>query len=265
LARIERRAAYVGELRERESELVALNAAKAEQITVLTAKVEALTVLVAELSAKLGRSSQNSSKPPSSDGPGTRAERRKVERAKRRSEPAEGPRTPKKLGGQPGHEGSGLAFTPSPNARVTLNPPGCDGCGAGLDDAASLGSTWLQVTDIPEVRALVTEYLLVAKRCACGCVTKAEPPAGMPAAAGTCYGPNLTAAALLCHAFGQLGQERTAEVVNGLFATEVPQGWINNIAQRLGDNLHGFEADLKTSLLTEPVALADETPVNTMA
>ena len=79
-----------------------------------------------------------------------------------------------------------------------------------------------------------------------------------------CYGPNLTAAALLCHAFGQLGQERTAEVVNGLFGTHVSTGWINKIAGRLAGSLHGFEDDLKTALLAEPVTIADETPVNTI-
>jgi Family of unknown function (DUF6444) len=76
------------------AELVArieCQAAKGEPIAVLTAKVEALTLLVAELSGKLGGSSRNSSKPPSSDGPGTRAERRTAARGnKKRNEPAEG-------------------------------------------------------------------------------------------------------------------------------------------------------------------------------
>jgi transposase len=123
----------------------------------------------------------------------------------------------------------------------------------------------MQVTDIPAIRALVTEYLLISRRCSCGCVTKAAPPEGVPASPFTYYGPNLTAAALLCHTFGQLAQERTAEVINGLFGTEVSQGWINNIAQRLAERLRGFEDDLKTALLADPVALADETPVNTIA
>ena len=97
----------------------------------------------------------------------------------------------------------------------------------------------------------------------CGTVTKADAPEG--AAGGpVCYGPNLTAAALLCHAFGQLGQERTAEVVNGLFGTGVSAGSINKIAARLAGSLHGFEDDVKTALLAEPVTLADETPVTTI-
>ena len=79
-----------------------------------------------------------------------------------------------------------------------------------------------------------------------------------------CYGPNLTAATAFVHAHGQLGQERTAEVVNGLFGTNVSSGWIGKLAGRLAAGLFGFEADAKTALLAAPVALADETGVNTI-
>ena len=41
-------------------------------------------------------------------------------------------------------------------------------------------------------------------------------------------------------------------------------GWIGKIAGRLADALFGFEADAKTALLATPVALADETSVNTI-
>ena len=49
-------------------------------LTVAHARIAALEELVADLSRKLGVDSQNSSKPPSSDGPGARAERRRAER-----------------------------------------------------------------------------------------------------------------------------------------------------------------------------------------
>ena len=144
-----------------------------------------------------------------------------------------------------------------------LEPGACRVCGGDLAGGVQAAAEALQVVDIPEVRALVTEYLLISRRCGCGTVTRAHAPQGA-AGAPVCHGPNLTAAALLCHAFGQLGQERTAEVVNGLFGTHVSTGWINKIAGRLAGNLHGFEDDLKTALLAEPVTLADETPVNTI-
>jgi transposase len=263
LVRIERQAVRIGEGWQRE-------VAKDAQIVQLQlraeaqdAKIVALELLVADLARKLGVDSSNSSKPPSSDGPGTRAERRRAERETRRSEPAEGPVVKKKRGGQIGHAGGGLAFSAAPDDVRVVEPSECGGCGQRLADAAQTGVEALQVVDIPEVRALVTEYLLVSRRCGCGTVTKGATPDGVPGGP-VCYGPNLTSAALLLHAFGQLGQERSAEVVNGLFGTGVSTGWINKIAARLAGNLHGFEADAKTALLLEPVLLADETSTNTI-
>ena len=264
LARIERQAALISEGRAREAAKDAVIAALQARAEAQDAKIEALDQLVSELIARTGRDSQNSSKPPSSDGPGTRADRRREQRERRKTEPAEGPAPgKKKRGGQHGHHGSGLAFSRTPDAKVVLEPGACRGCGGDLAGGVQAAAEALQVVDIPGVRALVTEYLLISRRCGCGTVTRAHAPQGA-VGAPVCYGPNLTAAALLCHAFGQLGQERTAEVVNGLFGTHVSAGWINKIAGRLAGSLHGFEGDLKTALLAEPVTLADETPVNTI-
>src|SRR5258705_10264456 len=265
LARIERQAALISEGRAREAAKDAVIAALQARAEAQDAKIEALEQLVSELIARTGRDSQNSSKPPSGDGPGTRADRRREQRERRKTEPAEGPApgTKKKRGGQHGHRGNGLAFSRTPDAKVVLEPGACRGCGGDLAGGVQAAAEALQVVDIPGVRALVTGYLLISRRCGCGTVTRAHAPRGA-AGAPVCYGPNLTAAALLCHAFGQLGQERTAEGVNGLFGTHVPAGWINKIAGRLAGNLHGFEDDVKTALLAEPVTLADETPVTTI-
>ena len=122
----------------------------------------------------------------------------------------------------------------------------------------------MQVVDIPEVATTVLELRLVSRRCGCGQVSAGVAPAGV-SGGPVCYGPNLTAAAAFVHAHGQLGHERSAEVVNGLFGTAVSTGWIGKVAARLAGTLFGFEADVKTALLAAPVALADETSVNTMA
>jgi hypothetical protein len=261
LARIGRQAALIGEYRDREAAKDAVIEALQERAVAQDAKIEALDLLVADLIVKTGRDSQNSSKPPAPDGPGTRADRRRAQRERRKSEPAKGPeREKKRRGGQSGHRGGGLAFSRTPDAALVLEPDACRGCGSDLAGAAQSAAEVLQVAGIPGVRALVTEYLLVSRRCGCGTVTKADAPEG--AAGGpVCHGPNLTAAALLCHAFGQPGRERTAGVVNGLSGTGVPAGWINKIAARPAGNLHGFEDDVKTALLAGPVTLAGETPV----
>ncbi|MGH3419852.1 MAG: DUF6444 domain-containing protein, partial [Streptosporangiaceae bacterium] len=106
LARIERQAALISEGQAREAAKDAVIAALQARAEAQDAKIEALDQLVSELIAKTGRDSQNSSKPPSSDGPGTRADRRREERERRKTEPAEGPAPgKKKRGGQDGHHG----------------------------------------------------------------------------------------------------------------------------------------------------------------
>src|SRR6266853_6400505 len=137
-------------------------------LTVAHARIAALEELVADLSRKLGVDSQNSSKPPSSDGPGARAERRRAERERRKSEPAEGPKPRTKRGGQAGHAGRGLEFTSAPDVVLPpIEPECCGGCGAGLAAAPVVKTDRIQVVDIPEVQAQVTELHLVSRRCGC--------------------------------------------------------------------------------------------------
>jgi len=84
------------------------------------------------LRARLGGDSSNSSRPPSSDGPGTKAKRRR-----------KGKRKPsgRKAGGQPGHKGVTRELRPVSDAdRVVSHfPSECSGCGhdlAGAKDAS---------------------------------------------------------------------------------------------------------------------------------
>jgi hypothetical protein len=263
LARIARQASMIEELvRERD----ASRARNAELEAVIKAQSErmfALEALVGELAAKLGRDSSNSSKPPGSDGPKARAERRAEQKQRREAEREAGGK--RKPGGQVGHGGGGLELRADPDARMPqCEPEYCAGCGAGLAKAALAGRARLQVLDLPsDIRVLVTEYLLASRRCSCGCVTRADLPegvGGMPVA----YGPNLQAMALLLRAHGQCSLERVAELLYGMFGIEVSTGWLGKLERRLDANLSGFEEDLKTALLAEPVLLGDETPVNTI-
>jgi transposase len=81
LARIERQAALISEGRASEAAKDAVIAALQARAEAQDAKIEALDQLVSELIAKQAVIRQNSSKPPSSDGPGTRADPRREGRA----------------------------------------------------------------------------------------------------------------------------------------------------------------------------------------
>src|SRR5260370_30091289 len=118
LAGVGGQAALIREYRDREVAQDAVIESLRERAVAQDAKIEALDLLVADLIAKTGRDSQNSSKPPSSDGPGTRADRRRAQRERRTSEP-EG----KKRAGQSPHRRGGLARSRTPEPGLLPGPP----------------------------------------------------------------------------------------------------------------------------------------------
>src|SRR4249919_1682100 len=99
------------------------------------------------------------------------------------------------------------------------------------------------------------------RRCGCGHVTTASPPAGVRGGP-TCYGPNATAAATLLASQDVLGIERTADLMSTLLGVAVSTGFISSCLTRLDDALTtaGFEQALKAALLTQDVLGTDETP-----
>ncbi|MBD2550601.1 IS66 family transposase, partial [Microcystis elabens FACHB-917] len=111
--------------------------AQQQEIEQLRGQLTALATELASLRERIGRSSRNSSKPPSSDGPGFKPpERRKGSGRKR--------------GGQPGHPGSGPELLPIErvNEVVEHHPEACRCCGTLLqgEDPAPVRH---QVIEIP--------------------------------------------------------------------------------------------------------------------
>src|ERR1700728_56841 len=96
-----------------------------------------------------------------------------------RQQPQRERRKDRKRGGQPGHQGKGLARDLDPDASETADPPAeCRACKTSLDGAAAAGSRWAQVIDVEFTRK-VTEWALPGLACGCcGTVTVARPAAG---------------------------------------------------------------------------------------
>src|SRR5439155_7611991 len=104
-------------------------------------RVARLERRIAELEERLGRNSSNSSRPPSSDSPGDRAERP--------SRPGSG----KKPGGQPGHEAHLRALLPKEQVtrHERRDPTRCRQCAASLARAEELEPLRHQVVEIPRI------------------------------------------------------------------------------------------------------------------
>lgn len=162
---------------------------------------------IGELEARLGMTSKNSSKPPSSDGLTKPAPKSLREKSKR------GPGRPK------GQKGITLEQVADPDHRETHEPRACCGCGGGLAGAAWAGEERRQVFDLPVLRLVVTEHRLVSRVCACGVITKAEAPAGVSAPVQ--YGSRLGGVGVyLLH--GQfLSQSRTVQSLGDLFGARI--------------------------------------------
>jgi transposase len=128
----------------------------------LRSQLSALATELASLRERIGRSSRNSSKPPSSDGPGFKPpERRKGSGRKR--------------GSQPGHPGDGPELLPIERVDevVEHHPDACRRCGTLLqgDDPEPLRH---QVTEIPPITPVVIEHRLHRLVCPC-CSTSTAP------------------------------------------------------------------------------------------
>ena len=92
-----------------------------QRIAELEALVVKLMAKIADLEARLAADSTNSSKPPSTDGPG-------VERPKK-------DRTGRQRGAQPGHKSHKRELLPPEKVSRTIEcvPPTCDRCSTPLD------------------------------------------------------------------------------------------------------------------------------------
>jgi len=201
---------------------------------------------VAELAARVGQNSANSSKPPSSDGlarPAPKSLRKKTGRR---------PGRPK---GQPGVT---MQLTDRPDHVVRHEPAACGQCGTGLADARETGMERRQVTEIPPVKAEVTEHQMIEMECPyCGERTKADAPDGVGAPVQ--YGPRASAlGTYLWH--GQfLSRDRACAALGEMFGCAPSAGALAAQARKIAGLVAPALAAIIAALAGADVAHFDET------
>jgi transposase len=231
-------------------DLLAENAVLRAMVADLTIRLDTALGRIGELEARLGMSSKNSSKPPSSDGLAKPAPKSLRERTGR------GPGRP------PGQPGTTLRQVSNPDVVVRHVPAVCAGCGDGLTNSVEVGTAVRQVFDIPEPKIVVTEHRLVTVACPCGHHTTAAAPA--EATAPVCYGPRAAAVGVyLLH--GQfLSVGRTAQALFEVFglpvAASTVSGWVKRAATTIIDTVLPVITDRITAA---DVACFDETGLRT--
>ena len=215
------------------------------RLAVVGDQVAGLQAQVADLAARAGQNSKNSSRPPSSDGLAKPAPKSLRGKSGRR------PGRPK---GQPGVT---MQLSDSPDRVVRHEPPRCSGCAGGLAGAPEEGVIRRQVTDVPEVRAEVTEHRIVGRRCGCGAVTWGEAPGGVTAPVQ--YGPRAAAiAAYLWH--GQfLSRGRACQAMADLFGCAPSPGAVASMTRKIAGAVAPAAEAVRCALAGAGVAHFDET------
>jgi len=217
------------------------------QVERLTARVARQDERIATLERQLGRSSRNSSQPPSADPPSSSA------RGKGRSGRSQG--------AQPGHEGKGRPLLPAWAVDEVVEhwPTGC-ACGhvfCAADRVAVGEPARHQVEELPVMAVRVTEHQCQHVRCpGCGKRRTGRLPTEIAASA---FGPRLQAAVVTLSVRNRVSRRDVVELCEQLFSSRISTGTIDAILARAGDALTEPCEDLLDRVRDAPAVNMDET------
>jgi transposase len=213
-------------------------------IDAMAVQLAQLREQVALLQERVKLDSRNSSKPPSSDGPGcgNRAQRRASER---------------KRGAQKGHPGSFRALLPDTEVDASHDCAPAPVCECGGAVAVNGEPLRHQVFDIPPVRARVDEYRLYSGVCqVCRRAHRAGLPAGVPSGQ---IGPRALALIGVLGTHYHLTQFKIRDLLAQMMGLDFSVGAISQAHGKVAAALQAPVAEAVQSLAHAPVVHMDET------
>ena len=221
----------------------ALIAELGRRLEEVVAKLAAAEQRIKELEGRLRQNSSNSSRPPSSDLPGS---------PRRESEPSG-----RERGGQPGHKHHKRELLPPEQVSKVVEcvPSRCRRCRARLAgrDAEPRRA---QVIEVPPIRPHVTEYQQHELACEeCGARTRGELP---PEAAAT-FGPRLKSLIAVCTGGYRLSKRVTQELLSDFLGVRLALGSVCNIEREVSEALAAPVEEAREYVRQQPVVHADET------
>ena len=207
--------------------------------------IEQLLQRVRALEERVNLDSNNSSKPPSSDGPG------KPNRAQRRA-------SQRKRGAQPGHPGHSRAMLSEEEVDQVVDcrpEPVCECGGQVLADRQAPQRH--QVFDVPPMRARVDEYRLYSGRClGCGKAHGGALPVGVPKGQ---LGPRALALVGVLGTRYHLTQRKIGNLLDQLMGLRFSVGAISQAHGKVAAALKTPVAKAAASLGQAPALWMDET------
>ena len=202
--------------------------------------------MIQSLQDQLAKNSQNSSKPPASDG---------LKKTPRTSSLRE--KSGKKNGGQEGHKGYTLKMVESPD-HTQLHPvTQCSHCHISLEDVAADNYEKRQVFDIPPVQVEVTEHQAELKRCPhCGELNTGKFPVEVTQPVQ--YGPRIKSQATYFNNYHVIPLERTTEIFADLYDHSITEAIVLQANATLADRVQPANEAVKEALINSPVVNFDE-------
>lgn len=195
---------------------------------------------------QLSKTSQNSSKPPSSDGlkkpPRTTSLREKGSKTN---------------GGQKGHTGHTLKMVEKPDNTVLYEVTKCSCCGISLRDLEANDHKRRQEFDIPPVTIEVTEHQAEIKTCPhCKTITTASFPSDVKFPVQ--YGNRIKSLAAYLNNYHFIPLERTSDFFEDVFGHRISQATILQANRLAEDKIKPANEAIKQQLINADVVHFDE-------
>lgn len=163
----------------------------------------------------------------------------------------------KKSGGQPGHQGTTLECSSTPDEIIDYKPAYCNNCGSDLSGLAATMVESRQVIDIPVIKTTCVEHRIYQKKCSCGCWMQGKFPDHV--AANIQYGPAIESLVGYLHARQYMPYRRMKEFFTDALNLPISEGSIANILQRFTKKTLPFYELIKQRICTASYAGTDET------
>lgn len=219
-----------------------------EQVAALQAQVAGLQTQLEILQARLGQTSQNSSRPPSADPP---------DAPPRPQAPASG----RKRGAQPGHPGHqrSLLEVSEVDAVEVHWPSTCPHCATPLPQVATPETAPLrqQVWEVPPIEPYVVEHQYPSVCCPqCQQTVRAARPVMVPPGA---FGPHLSSVVGLLNGRYRLSKREVANLLDEAFGVTISVGAVVRATEHLSAALAAPYEQVQRAIGESAVTNVDET------